>query len=313
MSVDLSLIIPNKCRSLRDKDDARICFNDTIEQVVKYFHGRKQFVTEITMREQDDDCDDIEYSFEIPLLNITAYMHSGYWDIWPVARYNQYFYPFGTDLIGNPILWPRNVCFNTILAFGCTEGWICDEYHSWNSMLEEDSTFEDWKAYGSNDEDCIIHEFDFNVFANVNPQDDEWPDYEVKYHDAFKECHALLKAIREKFSDYDILTIENPLPCHALAVKDGSMYILNYITGECLIGDPISDCRTDFNGAGIQVFRGEESAFFSREGKQLTKFRVGDFIWEWDSRPCNICGQIIIDKATGNKFLTDGTPFPSEK
>ena len=49
MSVDLSLIIPNKCRSLRDTDNAKKCFDDTINYIVKHFHGRKQFVTEISM------------------------------------------------------------------------------------------------------------------------------------------------------------------------------------------------------------------------------------------------------------------------
>ena len=33
---------------------------------------------------------------------------------------------------------------------------------------------------------------------------------------------------------------------------------------------PIDNCRADFNGAGIQLFKGKESAFFSRTGKQMT-------------------------------------------
>ena len=80
MSVDLSLIIPNKCRSLRDRDEAKQCFYDTIDHIIKYFHGRKQFVTNIYIKEEDDDDEFnlIEYSFEIPLLNITAYMHAGF-------------------------------------------------------------------------------------------------------------------------------------------------------------------------------------------------------------------------------------------
>lgn len=314
MSVDLSLIIPNKCRSLRDKDDARICFNDTIEQVVKYFHGRKQFVTEVTMREQDDDSDDIEYSFAIPLLNITAYMKAGYWDVWSVAGYGQYFYPYGTDLLGKPKFWPRNVCFNTLLAFGHSEGWICDEFHSWNCKLEDiDSNFEDWKAYGESPRDCKIYEFDVANFADVNPQKQKWAEYEGKYHDAYKECHAVLNTIRQRFPDLDILTIEEPLANHAIVVKDSKLFILNYITGKCLLdNNPIDNCRTDFNGAGIQVFKGNESAFFNREGRQLTDFRVGEFSWEWDTRSCNFLGQIITDKATGKRFLTDGTPYPKK-
>ena len=62
MSVDLSLIIPNNCQSLRDTQNARKCFDDTIDSVIKHFHGRKQFVTEISIRSNEDDPDDIEYN-----------------------------------------------------------------------------------------------------------------------------------------------------------------------------------------------------------------------------------------------------------
>lgn len=196
MSVDLSLIIPNNCQSLRDTQNARKCFDDTIDSVIKHFHGRKQFVTEISIRSNEDDPDDIEYSFGIPFLNITAYMHSGFWDIWPVAGYSQYFFPFNTDMFGKPRTWPREVCFNTLLAFGHTEGWICDEFHSWNCKLEDfGSTFEDWKAYGENDEDSIIHEFDIMRFADVDPKKGIWPDYDRKYHDSYKNSRIVFSCV----------------------------------------------------------------------------------------------------------------------
>ena len=80
MSVDLSLIIPNNCQSLRDTQNAKKCFDDTINSVVKHFHGRKQFVTDIIISTNEEDPNYIKYSFEIPLLSITAEMHSGFWD-----------------------------------------------------------------------------------------------------------------------------------------------------------------------------------------------------------------------------------------
>lgn len=237
-------------------------------------------------------------------------MHSGFWDIWPVAGYSQYFFPFNTDMFGKPRTWPREVCFNTLLAFGHTEGWICDEFHSWNCKLEDfDSTFEDWKAYGKNDEDSIIHEFDIMRFADVDPKKGIWPDYDRKYHDSYKECHDVLNAIRSRFPEYDIFSISNPLPDCALAAKNDELFILNYETGSCLTGNPIDNCRTDFNGAGIQVFKGEKSAFFNMEGEQLTDFRVGNFSWKWDTRCIYAFRQIIIDEATGRKFLSDGTSY----
>ena len=316
MSVDLSLLIPNKCRSLRDKEDARKCFNEMMERIVRFFHGRKQFIKEITINEQEEENEyyDIEYSFEIPLLNITVYLHAGYWDIWPVASYCHYFIPYATDMLGKPCMWARYVCFNTILAFGQKEGWICDEYHSWNSGLEEkeDTTFEDWKTYGESDEDSSVYEFEVMDFADVDPYNKKWPDYQSKYHDNYKDCFALLNAIKKVFPEYDILSIEEPLEGYVVAAKDDEIYFLNYRTGESLTDFPIDDCRNDFNGAGFQIFRGEQSAFFCKGGKQLTEFRIGDFSWEWDVSGNFSLRQIITDKATGRRFFTDGTPAPDK-
>ena len=51
MSIDLSLILPNKCRSLRDKEEAQACFYDTMDRIVSYFHGRKELISEIIVGE----------------------------------------------------------------------------------------------------------------------------------------------------------------------------------------------------------------------------------------------------------------------
>lgn len=308
MSLDLSLIIPNKCRSIRNKEESMKCFNETVETITEYFLGRKHLITEITIRNESDE--DIEYSFEIPILNITAYMRSGYWDIWPVANYKQYFYSYKNDMYGKPRIWPREVCFNTLLAFGQKEGWICDEYHSWNSLLDgEYSTFEDWLAYGRDIEDRRVYEFDVNDFVGTDPSYQELADYRSKYHDNYKECFAVLDAIKKRYPQYEILSIFDPLPDYAFAAKGDDLYIINMNTGECLTDFPIDNCKANFNGAGIQVFKGNESAFYSIEGEQLTEYRIGDFSWEWDKRECNFLGQIIKDHATGKKFLTDGTSY----
>jgi len=313
MSVDVSLIIPNKCRSLRDKEYARKYLDETIEQITKYFHGRKGFVTNINIQEEEDEISEIEYSFDIPLLNVSVYMHPGFWDVWPVARYSDYFIPFGKDMFGKPKMWARRDCFNTLLVFGQKEGWICDEYHSWNSGLTSYANFEDWKAYGNHAEDSVINEFNVMDFADVDPWNQKWPKYKTKYHDNYKDCHAVLDEIKKRFPTYDILTIDKPFAGHVLAANDEGLFILDIETGKSFTDYPIDNCKTDFNGAGFQIFRGEESAFFNPEGKQLTEFRIGDFSWKWDSRDCNLLGQIITDEATGKKFLTDGTLLLEKK
>lgn len=304
MSVDLSLIIPNNCRSLRDKEDAKRCFYDTIERIVKYFHGRRNFITDITISDEENEEHDLEYSFEIPILNISAIMHAGFWDVWPVANYSSYFYPYAKDMFGKARFWPRDCCFNAALVFGFNEGWICDEFHSWNSELSEntESTFDDWVVYGETVEDSILYELDAMAFADV-----DYPDYELKYHDDFKECHAVLDVVRKKFPEYEILLIDEPLRDYVLAAKGKELYLLNIETGKSLTELPIDDCNACFNGAGIQVFCGKESAFFNMKGKQLTPFRVGDFSWKWDPRPYRNVEIIVIDKATGEIYQPDGT------
>lgn len=313
MSVDLSLIIPNECRSVKDKEHARQYFEASMERIAKYFHGTKeQFITDVEIIEEEEECFEITYGFEVPLLNISVYMHSGYWDIWPVSRYSQYFYPYSEDRFGKPRIWARNYCFNALLAFGRKDGWICDEYHSWNSSLDTDSTFEDWKIYENDTEDGTISEFNLMDFADVDPENQKWPDYQAKYHDDFKECHANLDVIKQMFPDYEILSMGYPLSEYALAAKEEGLYLLNMETGESLTDYPFTNCNANFNGAGVQLFRGKESAFFNCIGKQLTNYRVGDFSWEWDSRDCNYLGQIVTDKATGKRFLIDGTPMPDK-
>ena len=114
------------------------------------------------------------------------------------------------------------------------------------------------------------------------------------------------------FPDYEILSMGYPLSEYALAAKEEGLYLLNMETGESLTDYPFPTCNANFNGAGGQLFRGKESAFFNCIGKQLTDYRVGDFSWEWDSRDCNYLGQIVTDKATGKRFLIDGTPMPDK-
>lgn len=64
MGVDLSLIIPNECRSLRDTESVKKCFYDAIGHVIEYFHGRKQFVAETSASSNGDNSGLIEYGFE---------------------------------------------------------------------------------------------------------------------------------------------------------------------------------------------------------------------------------------------------------
>ena len=328
MSVDLSLILPNDCHNIYDNAHALEIFNKTIAQIKAYFGGREGFIDDIRIynsdspdwkkycsddsepEDGDSDIDDecVEYSFSLPIINATCFLKQGYWDIWVMSRYSTYFYPYSKDINGNIYLWPRKDSFNIARIFGFSEGWICDEFHSWNSWLNEDRTanFQKWCTYGEDKEDAEVYEFDLSMFGGRMDRD---CDYHSKYHDNFQECHDLVATYERMYPEYKILTIGRPLGDFALVCKDKDLYILNLKTGERLLPFPIDCCHADFNGAGFTVSKGNEKAFFNGERQQLTDFRAGDFSWYW--LPHDYNDQAVIDHASGRHFNSeDGTDIP---
>lgn len=317
MGVDLSLILPNECYNIDDNKLALEVFNQTIDRVVSYFGGRKQFVSEITIRNSDSDDwaehldpeDEYpDYSFEIPLLNATCLMEQGFWDIWINARYSHYFWPMEFDKYGYPYLWARNDSFDAARLFGFTEGWVCDEYHSWNSYLVElkDRSFASWLAFGADEEDAKVHEFDISMFGGKA----ERAKYAPKYHDSFKECFALVEEFEQRFPQYKLLMLGRPSTPWNLVAKDEELFVVNRATGQSLTDFPIDNCEACYNGAGFTIFKGEASAFFSPSGEQLTDYRVGPFEWNWSKG--ELFRQVITDVTSGAQFYNDGTEADEE-
>lgn len=317
MSVDLSLILPNECYNIDDNKLALEVFNQTIDRVISYFGGRKQFVSEITIRNSDSDDwaehldpeDEYpDYSFEIPLLNATCLMEQGFWDIWINARYSHYFWPMEFDKYGYPYLWARNDSFDAARIFGFTEGWVCDEYHSWNSYLVElkDRSFASWLAFGADEEDAKVHEFDISMFGGKA----ERAKYAPKYHDSFKECFALVEEFEQRFPQYKLLMLGRPSTPWSLVARGEELFVVNRATGQSLTDFPIDNCEACYNGAGFTIFKGEASAFFSPSGEQLTDYRVGPFKWSWSKG--EIFRQVITDVASGTQFYNDGTEADEE-
>lgn len=316
MSVDLSLILPNECYDIWDNALATKVFYKKIEEIAEYFGGRKSFVENICIHNSDspdwgrfrtsseDPEDLLEYSFELPLIHATCFLRQGYWDIWIMSRYSTYFWPYSVDINGHIRLWPREDAFDVARIFGFSEGWICDEYHSCNSLLDEDpnASFEKWCAYGDSIEDAQVHEFDLSILKGRMEQ---VLDYHPKYHDLFRECHALVATLEQKYPDYKILSLDRPKNW-VLAAKGKELYVLDPTTGESLTPFPIDCCHANFNGAGFSVSKGEERAFFNEHGKQLTEFRKGGFRWSW-AEGLGLSTIVIEDEASGRLFLSDGT------
>lgn len=331
MGVDLSLILPNECYDIWDNALATKVFYKKIAEIAEYFGGRESFVEDICIHNSDspdwgrfctssedpedpeeleDPEDLLEYSFELPLIHATCLLRQGYWDIWIMSRYSTYFWPYSVDINGHIRSWPREDAFDVARIFGFSEGWICDEYHSWNSLLDEDpnASFEKWCAYGNSIEDAQVHEFDLSIFKGRMEQ---VLDYHRKYHDLFSECHALVATLEQKYPDYKILSLNRPKNW-VLAAKGKELYVLDPTTGESLTPFPIDCCHANFNGAGFSVSKGEERAFFNRQGKQLTEFRKGGFRWSW-AEGLGLSTIVIKDEASGRLFLNDGTEVPSDQ
>lgn len=142
MSVDLSLILPNDCHDINDNAQALEVFNKAIARVKEYFGGREGFVEKIKVYNSDSpgwgdyyepDVDPGEYCFDIPALNVTYNIQQGYWCVEFAHRYSEYFRPRSKDVNGNITVETRNRAFDVARALGFSEGWICDELHSWRS------------------------------------------------------------------------------------------------------------------------------------------------------------------------------------
>ncbi len=317
MSVALSLILPNECYNIDDNKLALEVFNQTIDRVISYFGGRKQFVSKISVHNSDSDdwgeYEDLEdeypaYSFDIPLLNASCRMRQGFWDIWINARYKDYFWPMEFDKHGYPYLWARDDAFDAARIFGFTEGWVCDEFHSWNSELvdREDRSFASWLTFGADEEDAKVYEFDISMFGGKA----DLADYETKYHDSFKECFALVEEFEQRFPQYKLLMLGRPSTPWCLVAKGEELFVVNRATGQSLTDFPIDNCEACYNGAGFTIFKGEASAFFSPSGEQLTDYRVGPFKWSWSKG--EIFRQVITDVASGAQFYNDGTKADEE-
>ena len=323
MSVDLSLILPNECYDIWDNALATKVFYKKIEEIAEYFGGRESFVEDICIHNSDspdwgrfrtsseDPEDLLEYSFELPLIHATCLLRQGYWDIWIMSRYSTYFWPYSVEINGHIRSWPREDAFDVARIFGFSEGWVCDEYHSCNSPLDEDpnASFEKWCAYGDSIEDAQVHEFDLSIFKGRMEQ---VLDYHPKYHDLFRECHALVATLEQKYPDYKILSLGRPGRNWVLTAKGKELYVLDPTTGESLTPFPIDCCHANFNGAGFSVSKGEERAFFNRQGKQLTEFRKGGFRWSW-AEGLGLSTIVIKDETSGRLFLNDGTEVPSDQ
>lgn len=308
MGVDISFIMPNGLRTKRNHEENVRSLDQTIKKVERYFRGKKHFVANRYVEKEESDSKymsdeicDTEYSFSLPFFVDAKFdLHCGYWDIETFFHYCRYFL-YNLDNMGRKRVHQREVLFDIARILGYDEGWVCDEYHSWNSGLGEDDGFEEWKQYGD-EEDSTIYEYDLSIAKSFD--EIQLLDEKSKYHDTFKECRELLAYYQNMFPQYEILTITDVFDC-ILVAQGYDIYLLNVKTGKLFVDYPIDGCGDCVNGGGIVIYKGKKCALFTCEGKQVTKFRNGGFNWEWKSSRYDDI--IITDEATGRKYLSDGS------
>ena len=278
MSIYVQAFMPLDFDRLSDKAAAIEKIKSIKKQLEEHFQLKQGFELDI------EDCEGTEWSdspneyrVDTPFHDFKVQIGNGFITIDSSWSYAQYFY------IVNDNTFLRDKFFDFITALGCKEAIIADEYHGWNhgygeqhlDMCEYSFTFADWHK-----EFPIVPKIEFSCF-HVTKGLDKWPEIEEVYIDDFKECFERKRMLEERFCEYEILTIGHICGEFILALKDGTLVLLNEGTGKILRCGKIDGISARFNNAGFVIIKGNKCAFYTREGKRITPYRVQQFGWEW--------------------------------
>jgi len=277
MGVDIALLIPLKLRSKRNHIQCVQCLDDTIDQVVHFFHGKRHFTTNRYVEKENEYLLDqftpeelTLYSFEVPFLDNSSFdLCNGAWSISNGYRYSSYFYKY-KDGRGRWRSWLREITFDAARILGRKEIWLGGDDLTF-TFIEDDesSSFEAWKEYSDENVPSTIFEFDF---ANARSFEEKvFPEYEEKYHDSFIECYDLLQEYQNCYPQYEILTI-HPIGGYIIIADGDDIYLMNPDIGKRLTEFPIDGIK-EYNEKSVAIYLGDKYAKFSYKGKQLTKFK----------------------------------------
>lgn len=268
MGVDVTHIIRHEFRDVKNHKAAMAFVNETIQRLKINLHifGVDD---EFELRE-----DDGTISFRLPVYDVEFELHNGFWDVESYCHYCQIVMHDGD------CFWLRRSIFDLARALGQNEAWHAEEFYTWNggNIEDPDVPLEDWI-------DFVNHKYgpipEFDQTAIMKQGNVHIPDYEPVYHDTFKECKDTLDSVQSKLKDYKLLGLEFVGNGYYRCEKDGGLYLINSKTFESMFYEPIESMLQSLNGPEFVVKKNGLSAVFDMDGKQLTDFVSGVFLWKW--------------------------------
>lgn len=275
MGVDITHIIRHDFHDVRNKKASEAFTRMTIDRLKSKLR-MDNYSIEVYEEEFDDN---FSYAFRLPIYDVEFILRDGFWEINSFFHYCQIVMHEGTHF------WLRELTFDLARALGQDEAWYAEEFYTWNCANFDinNGSFEEWLSFAKSSLNGHIPEFDRDSIMRQGKV--HIPDYEVIYHDSFKECSKLFNDTQQKLGEDVILLgisrIGNTYRC----LKNGNVVLLNIDSLKPLLDFPFDKVTHNLNGPEFVVFKDGLSAVFDSEGKQLTEFVSGTFKWEWSQTP----------------------------
>lgn len=273
MGIDISHIIKHDFLDIDNHDEAMRFVTQTMSHLSKTLHIPFESEDKWDLRY---DKDIAEISFRLPIYEVEFFLHKGFWQIESYYHYCHIVMHHGT------YFWLRALTFDLAMALGQKEAWYAEEYYTWNGVLDAPGiSFDEWieeckKSYGNEIPDFVRDE----IMAQGN---DPIPRYESIYHDSFKECFDELQQLRQVVGNrgkiLGLYRISRFIRCEV----DGGINLFD-LTHNCFVFEsPVEDILCPFNGPEFLVLKGNKSALFNAEGKQMSYFVLGQWKWTWSN------------------------------
>lgn len=275
MGVDITHIIKHDFHDVKNRKASEAFARRTIDKLKSEFR-MDNYSIELYTEEYDDS---FYYAFNLPIYDVEFILRDGFWEINSFFHYCQIVMHEGTHF------WLRELTFDLARALGQDEAWYAEEFFTWNCANFDinNGSFEEWLSFAKSSLNGHIPEFDRDSIMRQGKV--HIPDYEVIYHDSFKECSKLFNDTQQKLGEDVILLgisrIGNTYRC----LKNGNVVLLNIDSLKPLLDFPFDKVTHNLNGPEFVVFKDGLSAVFDSEGKQLTEFVSGTFKWEWSQAP----------------------------
>lgn len=275
MGVDITHIIRHDFHDVKNRKASEAFARRTIDKLKSEFR-MDNYSIELYTEEYDDS---FYYAFNLPIYDVEFILRDGFWEINSFFHYCQIVMHEGTHF------WLRELTFDLARALGQDEAWYAEEFYTWNCANFDinNGSFEEWLSFAKSSLNGHIPEFDRDPIMRQGKV--HIPDYEVIYHDSFKECSKLFNDTQQKLGEDVILLgisrIGNTYRC----LKNGNVVLLNIDSLKPLLDFPFDKVTHNLNGPEFVVFKDGLSAVFDSEGKQLTEFVSGTFKWEWSQAP----------------------------